>query len=1374
MPNILIVATDYSSSVSCVVEKNLNALQKVNPALEHRFCREDHVSLDDLLWCDTLICVRGCEKQTLNILETASILGKFTVYFLDDDLLHVPQDINKIIQYYFSNCDRQQTLVRCLSACNALWSHNPKIIELYRQYTKGKAVCSPMYYEPLDLPVLPSETVNVLFAGSTTHRTILRKYIYPAIRRLAAEFIDTAIFTIIGPSSDLIGDNIHCLPYFDDYQSFLSFVSQHSFQIGIAAVQNRAFDQCKSFIKFFDYTNFHAAGIYSDTMPYTMIVKDRVNGFLTDNTEESWYNTLKYAITHPEECEKCVSNAKKLLAESYNEFCVSEYLQKEIPEMFEKHARDFNDKQLLRLRIEYDPAHLVKYPEHPNLFQKIKFYNKKAACYFSAYGIKGFPKIVKKSFYRSGQFVIHKVKNLNAIRTEYGNTAAIRSIFNKLRGKSALYGIRKPVLPNNDRDIDYNKRGKEIFWRQQNEYSESEFAKRAERLKDAPLISIAMPLYNPPIRWLKTALRSLFSQYYKNWQLCAVDDGSGKRRSVEFIKRIAKYEPRIKFFQQPKNSGISAAMNRCIAIADGDYIALMDQDDALTEDALLWIAEEIVSHPDAALIYTDECKCTAEEPPQLFDFYCKPDWSPELLLSHMYTSHLSVYKKSTMCALGGFRSEFDFAQDHDLALRLAETGLPVRHIPRILYFWRALPSSGAGGGKDFARKVDVSAIRTYLQKIDPKAQIKELPYTNQPVFSAVRNTLVGIVIPSDNYNALTQCMNHLIKKTDFPKIQVIPVTNSAVAQKLQTYKYRKYIKICKYDKPFNFSDKCNAGAQIADGQILVFYNDDVIPHQRDWLSTLIGPLKIPGVGAVSPMLLQANKKTLQYGGMIAGTPGICGTAFNNFAADRAESNPFKHCLIRNISILSGACFAIKKDLFLQTLFDAEHTPNGNSDVDLSFKLLEKGLRCVYQPHSVVVHVGNHSWDPKNKIDKSDIFMLKRWGRYLEEDPYFPDPLKALMYEDFRFRFKIYAAPTFEQKKGSKDILFLTHELTLTGAPLVLKDFIACTQARGDFPVVVSPKDGPLRRSLQEMGITVIIDESMDEGFWLFRKFARNFDLVVANTLACHKAVEALNGDCCPVIWWIHESSFAFSLFENRLPKKLENNIHLFSAWNVINDQLRKYYPQQEILSLPCCTALPTAPESKVPFTKKDGKTLFLCIGTVEPRKGQQLIGQAIAFLSEEEKQRCSFLFIGNIKNNMTYYRQLYKTLNNEEDLDFMFLPPLPHDEICNFYQKADCILVPSYDDPGPLIPVEAMSCKKPVIISDGCGASAYIDNEKNGLIFPSGNAAALAELIRFALGSPQELEDIGKNSFAIYEKYFSERTFEKNIGSLLNKLIAQN
>ena len=331
---------------------------------------------------------------------------------------------------------------------------------------------------------------------------------------------------------------------------------------------------------------------------------------------------------------------------------------------------------------------------------------------------------------------------------------------------------------------DFEANGRRIWEEQQKEASLAEQKKEIEAFPIKPLISIIMPLYNSPVKYLELAIESILNQSYTNWELCMVDDGSKDLRCVNYAKEATKHDPRIRFQRCEKNGGISAASNVALEMAAGEYIALIDQDDAIPADAFYWFVKKINNHPDADFLYSDECKTDASNQIHPSSYYFKPDWSLFLLLNHMYTGHLTMYRTELVRKIGGFRSQYDFSQDYDLALRMADETKNIYHIERILYYWRIIPSSGASGGKPFARLTNIAATHDWCKRhnIEVTHDIVD-SLSNFGLVKQKTNPLVSIVIPTDSLKMLSHCIDGINgPATSYHNVEIIPVTNSLVAE----------------------------------------------------------------------------------------------------------------------------------------------------------------------------------------------------------------------------------------------------------------------------------------------------------------------------------------------------------------------------------------------------------------------------------------------------------------------------------------------------------------------------------------------------------------------------------------------------------------
>lgn len=904
----------------------------------------------------------------------------------------------------------------------------------------------------------------------------------------------------------------------------------------------------------------------------------------------------------------------------------------------------------------------------------------------------------------------------------------------------------------------------QIFDKQQKEFTKEELVVMQEKFAYQPLISIIMPTYNTPSKWLARAIESLQEQIYSNWELCVVDDCSTNHAPRNLLQRLAQQDSRIRYHFSDKNMGISGASNIALNMAKGEFIALLDHDDEITPDALFWMVKTINDEPETDFIYTDECKIDDTPARHLFHLIPKPDWSPEIMFNGMLTGHFTAYKTELVREVGGFRSEYDFSQDYDLALRMSRVAKKIVHIERVLYLWRAISGSAASDNKSLVRETNIAALQSHLNSLNVPAKVAKAPLldANRVIVLPFQEDKVSIIIPSDSYENLKKAINGVLECTSYRNYEIIAVCNSPLAKKLEKeYGSCPKLKFSCYDKKYNFSDKCNQGASVATGKFIVFYNDDVFPIQSDWLHLLVEYLYIPNVGGVSPKLMFENNR-IQYAGMISGTPGLYGTSYYNYEQYQYDDYLSMHLYVRNISILSGACCAILKTLFDEVGgFDAINTPDGHSDVDLSFKIRKAGYRCVYTPYSELHHIGNHSWGGKTEKYKADIFCLKKWGEYTARDPYFTETMRQVLYRDFTFDYKIYnAIQDSNHSYTGQDVLFVSHELSNTGAPHMLYYAALAVKNSGGFPVVVSPKDGEIRQQLVDAGITVIIDASIHEGHFLFKMFAKNFDKVIVNTDVLPHVVRHLSEiKGLDVIWWLHESKM-LSISMNANADLADKDIDIWCVSKYAHSFIPNIF-QAKILYNGILDIKNDYIASEV---KEHLPMTFSVVGTVEPRKAQDIFCQAIGLLPEEIRKNCRFYLAGKYWDE-NFIEEIKTTISTFTEIEYLGL--ITHDEVIKLMKMTDVLVCCSRDESFSLTCAEAAMLGKAIILNKNVGVSEVLVHQESCLMHEVENAQDLANQMIFAYYNRDKVAEIGKNARHVFEQKLS---FEKFSQAFLDML----
>lgn len=528
-----------------------------------------------------------------------------------------------------------------------------------------------------------------------------------------------------------------------------------------------------------------------------------------------------------------------------------------------------------------------------------------------------------------------------------------------------------------------------------------------------PRISVVMPTYNPPLALLDEAIWSVRRQLYTNWELCIADDASSDPGVRQVLTRHSQEDDRIKVLFRDENGHISRATNSALSLATGEYVALLDNDDLLTEHALYWVAQAILDNPEAGLVYSDEDKLS--EDGERFDPYFKCEYNPELMLAHNMICHLGVYRKDLVDRVGGFRTGFEGAQDYDLAFRVLEQLRPeqVVHIPRILYHWRAIPGStaSAGSAKDYAAEAGRRAVSEHLQRIGVAAKV--LPCPGMPGANRVRYALpkivptVSIIIPTrDRIDLLSVCIESIRTRSTYPSIEIIVVDNESVEDK--TAEYLDVLKsqgvvVIRSDEPFNFSRLNNLAAREATGEMLCLMNNDIEITVPEWLDEMVSYACRSEIGCVGARLLYPNN-TLQHGGVVIGLGGVAGHSHKHAAA-HDPGYCGRAVLHQSFSAVTAACLLVRKAVYNEVNGLDESFAVAFNDVDFCLRVRQAGYRNVWTPYAEMIHHESVSRGYEDNPEKIARFngevarMIDRWGDVLMHDPAY-SPNLTLDREDF--------------------------------------------------------------------------------------------------------------------------------------------------------------------------------------------------------------------------------------------------------------------------------------------------------------------------------------------------------------------------------------
>lgn len=355
----------------------------------------------------------------------------------------------------------------------------------------------------------------------------------------------------------------------------------------------------------------------------------------------------------------------------------------------------------------------------------------------------------------------------------------------------------------------------------------------AQYFECQPLISILLPTYNPECLWLERTIDSVLAQTYTNWELCVCDDASTKEHVEEVLSRYQKLDDRIKVKHLEQNENIVGATNHALSLATGEYVGLLDHDDELAGNAVFEMVKLLQDHPEADLVYSDEDRMGGGEGRRRAPHF-KPGWSPDLLLSYDYLGGLCLYRSSLLKELGGWREEFEDRSGYDLNLRFTERTDRVRHVPGVLYHRGEM----AGDSPDGARRALTEALER--RGTDGFVEDGLLPGSFRVRFSIEGDPRVSVIIPTrNNVSVLKPCIESIARSTNHRNYEVLVVDHQSTDP--ETVEYLKSIphRVIEFDGEFDFAKMNNLAASHAEGEYLLFLNDDTEVLSVGWMQAML-------------------------------------------------------------------------------------------------------------------------------------------------------------------------------------------------------------------------------------------------------------------------------------------------------------------------------------------------------------------------------------------------------------------------------------------------------------------------------------------------------------------------------------------------------
>jgi GT2 family glycosyltransferase len=608
-------------------------------------------------------------------------------------------------------------------------------------------------------------------------------------------------------------------------------------------------------------------------------------------------------------------------------------------------------------------------------------------------------KIKKSPFWalsKPFRMIAHVIIRMASLIKRYGTLKGFaRKVKSKIHEKSISKGFGTDSFPNVERRV----------------------KEETEHFSRDIKISILVPLYNTPKKFLLEMMNSVCVQTYANWELCLADGSDDAHSYVgDICKTYVNKDTRVIYKKLEKNEGISGNTNQCLKMATGEYIGLFDHDDVLHPSALYYYVKEICKK-SADYVYCDEATFVHGNINHMVTLHFKSDYALDTLRANNYICHFSVFARTLLDGTELFRTKFDGSQDHDMILRLTSAALQVSHIPKILYYWRSHKGSVASGigAKTYAIDAAKRAIAEHLRmngfedfEIESTIACETIFRIRYPL---VTRPKVSIIIPNkDHVEDLERCISSIIDKSTYDNYEIIVVENNSTSDEIKAY-YKKIgldrrITIVLYKGEFNYSKINNVGVKEATGEYVLLLNNDTQVISVNWMEELLMYAVRSDVGAVGAKLYYANH-TIQHAGVVIGLGAHRTAGHTHYGVGRENVGYMgKLFYAQNVTAVTGACLMVETQLYRRLHGLDESFAIALNDVDFCLRLQKEGYANIFNPYCELYHFESISRGSDAQGGKAlryekeaERFRIK-WADELEKGDKYYNPNFSLDRSDF--------------------------------------------------------------------------------------------------------------------------------------------------------------------------------------------------------------------------------------------------------------------------------------------------------------------------------------------------------------------------------------
>lgn len=634
----------------------------------------------------------------------------------------------------------------------------------------------------------------------------------------------------------------------------------------------------------------------------------------------------------------------------------------------------------------------------------------------------------------------------------------------------------------------------------------------------------------------------------------------------------------------------------------------------------------------------------------------------------------------------------------------------------------------------------------------------------------------SIIILAEHPELTKHCVEELRCNTVYKNYELLVIGESSVLAGLTEKMERDVlINVIPCESTSTYTNRCNIAARKAMGDILIFMQEDMRVQNREWLSKILNIFVFPQVGGVSPKVIREDG-TIRYAGMIAGGFGFTPIPFNGESNQCKKDSNMPAFFSRQISVLSASCIAVRKDAFKAVGgFDEVNFTDKFSNAQISFALMRAGYACIFCADCILVTKGGEWYDSWYMKEHPTAYLqlLKNYGEELSEDAYFTESMKCLYLRGVPIDFRIYQKKNNNAEYGKK-ILMISHDSLLGGATIAFQYAARVLKKNGYYVTWLVQQEGAMLDELEKDGIGYIVDSSFKgSNEWL--NYAKNFDLIICSTILLCPQVELLKNIGKSVVWWVHEAKEYYD--SSVISKFTRTNLGKLNVW--CGGTFAEKTFQMHFADIPTEVMVYGVPDyatdeniySEDVIENIMNKMIFLSIGTIESRKGQDILAEAIRRLDSAVRDQCLFVFIGKAVQKNVYEKVQEAAIDYPESV--VLRKPVNRNILMQMYRQSDVVLCTSREDPMPVFMTECMMQSKIAICSENTGTAGVLTDGYDGFIYYNNSVGELAEKITYVFKNKDNMKRIKENARKTYEEYFSMEVFEEKLHNHMKQILGE-